>query len=157
MNCFSVLTGSHSSWQNWTVATKLTIGVDGKRKALKSALSALVACSNSRAGKISSLTGQPASSMRFISSPLSVLASRRRANRPNAESWSTEARLHRDEVLIVAARCDAPDQFLSEAVGPLQAPPWMPSRRSHGPLSSEPPASGPCWSRCWCPLAGREP
>ena len=28
------VTGSHTSWQNCTVATKFTVGVDGKRKAL---------------------------------------------------------------------------------------------------------------------------
>ena len=65
----------------------MTMGVEGNLKALKSAYSALVLSSRSSAGKISSLTGQPESSMRFMSSPLSVLASRRRAKRPNAESW----------------------------------------------------------------------
>ncbi len=83
------LTGSHSSWQNCTVATKLTMGVDGNLNALKSAYSARVDDSRSSWGKMSSLTGQPESSIRFISSPLSVRASRRRANRPKAESWKT--------------------------------------------------------------------
>ena len=82
------LTGSQISWQNWTVAIKLTIGVEGNLNALKSAKRALVFCSNSSAGKISSLTGHPESSMRFISSPLSVRASNLRANSPKAESWS---------------------------------------------------------------------
>ena len=79
--------GSHSSWQNWTVATKLTVGVLGNLNALKSAMRALVSLSSSRDGKMSSLRGQPDWSIKLRSSPLSVLASRFLANSPNAESW----------------------------------------------------------------------
>ena len=53
---------------------------------LKSAMSARVSRSRLREGKMSSLRGQPLWSIRLSSSPLSVLASRLRANRPNAES-----------------------------------------------------------------------
>ena len=66
-------TGSQTSWQNWTVATKLTVGVDGNLNALKFAESARDASSRLRAGKISSLTGQPVASIKFNNSPLSVL------------------------------------------------------------------------------------
>ena len=53
---------------------------------LKSAMRALVSRSRLREGKMSSLRGQPLWSIRLRSSPLSVLASRLRANSPNAES-----------------------------------------------------------------------
>ena len=53
---------------------------------LKSAMRALVSRSRLREGKMSSLRGQPLWSIRLSSSPLSVLASRLRANSPNAES-----------------------------------------------------------------------
>ena len=66
-------TGSQTSWQNWTVATKLTVGVDGNLNALKFADNAREASSRFRAGKINSLTGQPVASIKFNNSPLSVL------------------------------------------------------------------------------------
>ena len=51
----------------------MTVGVEGKRKALKLAARALEASSRFREGKMSSLIGQPVESIRFSSSPLSVL------------------------------------------------------------------------------------
>jgi hypothetical protein len=65
----------------------LTIGVDGNLKALKSAIRARVSSSRLRAGNMSSLTGHPESSIKFISSPLSVRASSFRPKSPNAESF----------------------------------------------------------------------
>ena len=55
---------------------------------LKSAIKARVFPSRSKEGKISSLRGHPLASIKLSSSPLSVLASRFRANNPKAESWS---------------------------------------------------------------------
>ena len=55
------------------MATKLTVGVEGNRNALKFAARAREASSRLRAGKINSLTGQPVESIKFNSSPLSVL------------------------------------------------------------------------------------
>lgn len=45
-------TGSQMSWQNWTVATKLTVAVEGKRNALKSANKSRLPRSTCRAGKM---------------------------------------------------------------------------------------------------------
>ena len=67
---------------------KLTMGVEGNLKALKSAYKARVPVSKSRAGKTNSFSGHPESSIKFMSSPLSVLASNFLANNPKAESWS---------------------------------------------------------------------